>query len=322
MSTPTLTAKKKARAISYKGERGVRNSVVIALIVFNLLLLVIPVGIAFVGSFHNWNPLNGTFDPVGLENYTRMFQDPRLGTSIVNTLIFSAVAITARVILGLALAIAIFTKVTRFKTFFRALFYMPTVTPLVAVAYVWKIMYDPQVGAINTFFGLDVNWLFDTKFALPAIMLMTIWKDFGYAVILFLAGLYSLPEDVMEAAAVDGASPWKRFWHVTLPLLRPMTIFVIITSLIAYLQAFIQVMVLTKGGPGTSTYILSYLIYDEAFVKYNFGYASTIAFGLLVVTASLTALSFAVSGMNLKPRHRRSKSVASVAALNEGASNA
>lgn len=322
MSTPTPTAKKKARAISYKGERGVRNSVVIALIVFNLLLLVIPVGIAFVGSFHNWNPLNGTFDPVGFDNYLRMLQDPRLGTSIVNTLIFSAVAITARVILGLALAIAIFTRVTRFKTFFRALFYMPTVTPLVAVAYVWKIMYDPQVGAINTFFGLDVNWLFDTKFALPAIMLMTIWKDFGYAVILFLAGLYSLPEDVMEAAAVDGASPWKRFWHVTLPLLRPMTIFVIITSLIAYLQAFIQVMVLTKGGPGTSTYILSYLIYDEAFVKYNFGYASTIAFGLLVVTASLTALSFAVSGMNLKPRHRRSKSVASVAALNEGASNA
>lgn len=302
--------KKRDRAISYKGERGVRNSVVITLIAFNLLLLVIPVGIALVGSFHNWNPLNGTFDPVGLANYSRMFNDPRLVTSVLNTVIFSAFAITARVVLGLALAIAIFTRVTRYKTFFRAMFYMPTVTPLVAVAYVWKMMYDPQVGAINTFLGMDINWLFDTRFALPAIILMTIWKDFGYAVILFLAGLYSLPEDVMEAAAVDGATPWKRFWYVTLPLLRPMTIFVVITSLIAYLQAFIQVLVLTKGGPGSSTYLLSYLIYDEAFVKYNFGYASAIAFGLLVVTASLTALSFAISGMGGLPRRRsRSRAV-------------
>lgn len=307
MSAAPIAPRKKSRAISYKGERGVRNSVVIALIVFNFVLLVIPVAIALVGSFHNWNPLNGTFTPVGFDNYIRMFQDPRLGTSIVNTVVFSAFAITARVILGLALAIAIFTKVTRFKTFFRALFYMPTVTPLVAVAYVWKIMYDPQVGAINTFLGLDINWLFDTKFALPAIMLMTIWKDFGYAVILFLAGLYSLPEDIMEAAAVDGASGWKRFWLITLPLLRPMTVFVVITSLIAYLQAFIQVLVLTKGGPGTSTYLLSYLIYDEAFVKYNFGYASTIAFGLLVVSATLTALSFAVSGMKLRSRSTNAK---------------
>lgn len=296
---------RRRRRIVYKGEASIRSSVVLALILFNLLLLVIPVGIAFAGSFHNWNPLSGLYDPVGLENYTRMLADPRLLRSLTNTTAFGVVVIVARVVLGLALALAIFSKATRFKTFFRALFYMPTVTPLVAVAYVWKMMYDPQVGAINTFLGLDVNWLFDSNFALPAIMAMTIWKDFGYAVILFLAGLYSLPEDVMEAAQVDGASAWKRFWHITLPLLRPMTIFVVITSLISYLQSFIQVLVLTKGGPGFSTYLLSYLIYDEAFVKYNFGYASAVAFALFLATALLTALSFAATGMRLPRRPAR-----------------
>ncbi|UYG17875.1 sugar ABC transporter permease [Brachybacterium huguangmaarense] len=298
------------RRIVYKGERGIRNSVVILLIVFNLVLLVVPVAIALTGSFHDWNPLNGRFDPVGIDNYTRMFADPRLVTSVVNTTVFGLVVIAARVVLGLALALAIFSRMTRFKTFFRALFYMPTVTPLVAVAYVWKMMYDPQVGAVNSFLGTDVNWLFDSHWALPAIMLMTIWKDFGYAVILFLAGLYSLPEDVMEAAQVDGAGAWKRFVHVTLPLLRPMMIFVVITSLISYLQTFIQVLVLTKGGPGFKTYLLSYLIYDEAFVKYNFGYASAIAFALFLATAVLTILSFWVTGIGTRtgarPRRVRS----------------
>lgn len=309
MST-TAPPLRRRRKIVYKGEAPVRNTVVLALIAFNLALLVIPVGIAFAGSFHNWNPLSGVFDPVGLDNYRRMFSDPRLLGSITNTTAFGVVVIVARVAIGLALALAIFSKATRFKTFFRALFYMPTVTPLVAVAYVWKMMYDPQVGAINSFLGLDINWLFDTTFALPAIMAMTIWKDFGYAVILFLAGLYSLPEDVMEAAQVDGAGAWKRFWRVTFPLLRPMTIFVVITSLISYLQAFIQVLVLTKGGPGSSTFLLSYLIYDEAFVKYNFGYASAVAFALFLATALLTAASFALSGMRLRrpasaPRRRK-----------------
>ena len=305
-SAPSPVAPRRRRRIVYKGESAIRSSVVLTLIAFNLVLLVIPVGIAFAGSFHNWNPLSGTYDPVGLANYRDLISDPRLITSVTNTTAFGAVVITARVVLGLALALAIFSKATRFKTLFRAVFYMPTVTPLVAVAYVWKMMYDPQVGAINTLFGLDINWLFDTHFALPAIMAMTIWKDFGYAVILFLAGLYSLPEDVMEAAQVDGAGAWRRFWHVTFPLLRPMTLFVVITSLISYLQSFIQVLVLTKGGPGSATFLLSYLIYDEAFVKYNFGYASAIAFALFIVTALLTALSFAASGMRIRlPRRDR-----------------
>lgn len=169
-------------------------------------------------------------------------------------------------------------------------------TPLVAVAYVWQLMYHPQFGVINSVFGLDINWLYDSRFAMPAVIVMTIWKDFGYAVILFLAGLYAIPEDVIEAAQVDGATAWKRFLYVTLPLLRPMMVFVVITSMIAYLQAFIQILVMTDGGPGTSTQIISFMIYEQAFVNYNFGYASAIAFILLVFTAVLTAISWKIQG--------------------------
>ena len=267
-----------------------RLIVVTTIIVAILALVAWPILAALLGSLHDWN--NGTYRWVGLANYHRLFADPVFWTSSVNTVVFMAGAIIGRVVLGMALAYAIYSQVTRGKTFFRTIFYMPTVTPLVAVAYVWQMMYNPQTGAINTIFGLDLNWLYDPQLALPSIMAMTIWKDFGYAVILFLAGLHSVPEDALEAASVDGAGAWQRFWRITFPLLAPMTVFVVITSIISYLQAFVQVLVLTKGGPGTSTQLISYLIYDKAFLKYDFGYASAAAFILLVVTALLTLISF------------------------------
>ena len=172
---------------------------------------------------------------------------------------------------------------------------MPTVTPLVAVAYVWKIMYNPQFGLIDQITGLNIDWLMDSRYALLAIMLMTIWKDFGYAVILFMSGLLSVSTDCQEAASIDGANAWQTFRYVTLPLLKPTTIFVVITSLISYLQAYVPVLVMTKGGPGTSTYLSSYIVYDQAFVKYNFGFASAISFIILIFTAILTVLSFKVT---------------------------
>lgn len=282
----------KRRVRTYPGERALRNAVIIVVAGSLLGLTAYPIGLAFVGSFHYWNPLVGAFDFVGLENYTTILSSADFWGAMLRTGGFSAVVIFFRVALGLAIALAIFSKVTRGKTFFRTIFYMPTVTPLVAVAYVWQMMYNPQTGAINTMFGLDLNWLYDPQLALPSIMAMTIWKDFGYAVILFLAGLHSVPEDALEAASVDGAGAWQRFWRITFPLLAPMTVFVVITSIISYLQAFVQVLVLTKGGPGTSTQLISYLIYDKAFLKYDFGYASAAAFILLVVTALLTLISF------------------------------
>ncbi|MBT2484706.1 sugar ABC transporter permease [Microbacterium sp. ISL-108] len=269
-------------------------------------LLLIPIGIALVGSFHDWNPLNGTFDFTGIDNYVELFADATFWRASANTLVFGILAIVGRVVLGLAIAYALFSKLSRWRTFFRTIFYLPTVMPLVAVAFLWKLMYNPQFGAINTLFGLDINWLFDPRYSLLAIVIMTIWKDFGFAVILFLAGLYAIPEDVLEAASVDGANAWRTFWHIILPLLRPMLFFVVITSMIGYLQAFVQVLVMTNGGPGTSTQLISFMIYDQAFVKYDFGYASAIAFVLLVATAVLTAASWRMNQSAIDtPRRRR-----------------
>lgn len=287
---------KKKRPLQSKSEIVLRNIVVTFLVVYMTIFLIVPIVMAFMGSFHLWNPLNGTYKFIGLDNYIRMFQYPTFWTAMVNTLIFCAVVVLFRVLLGLGLAYAITSKMTKRKTFFRTVFYMPTVTPLVAVAFVWKIMYNPQFGLIDQVFGLDINWLYSSSLALPAVMVMTIWKDFGYAVILFMSGLLSVPSDYYEAAHIDGANAWQTFRSITLPLLKPTMIFVVITSIISYLQAYVPVMVMTKGGPGTSTYLSSYLVYDQAFVKYNFGYASAIAFFILILTAVLTVLSFKVTG--------------------------
>ena len=266
------------------------------LVLYMGLFLIVPVIIVAVGSLHQWNPLNETWKWIGLENYVRMFSYPTFWQAMINTVIFCLVVVFFRVLLGLSVANALNSKMTRFKTFFRTVFYMPTVTPLVAVAYVWMIMYNPQFGLIDKIFGLDINWLFDSRFALPAIMAMTIWKDFGYAVILFLSGLMSLPSDCYESSQIDGATAWQTFRYITLPLLRPTMLFVVVTSIISYLQAYVPVLVMTKGGPGTSTYLSSYLVYDQAFKQYNFGYASAISLFILLLTAVFTLISFRVTG--------------------------
>lgn len=287
---------RKSNPLQSKSEILLRNITVTGMMAFYLVFLLVPIGIAFAGSFHEWNPLSGVYRFIGIENYFHVFTSALFGKAMLNTLIFSVVVIFFRVGLGLAIAVAIYSALIKHKSFFRAVYYMPVVTPMVAVAFVWKFLYNPQIGAINQILGLDVNWLMNPKTALLAIMVMTIWKDFGYAVVMFMAGLYSLPSDAMEAAKVDGASSWQTFKWLTLPLLKPMTLFVVITSIISYIQAYVQVMILTDGGPGTATYLSSYIIYNEAFVKYNFGYASAMSFVLFVITAVFTWLSFRVSG--------------------------
>ena len=287
---------KKTHPLQSKSEIILRNIVFTVMVIYFTIFLVVPIGIAFAGSFHEWNPLSGTYNFLGLANYIEVFTSGLFGKSMLNTLIFSVVVIFFRVGLGLAIAYAIYSTLVTHKSFFRAVYYMPVVTPMVAVAFVWKFMYNPQIGTINQIFGLDVNWLMNPKTALLAVMIMTIWKDFGYAVVMYMAGLYSLPADALEAAKVDGASAWQTFRYITLPLLKPMTLFVVITSIISYIQAYVQILIMTEGGPGTATYLASYIIYDEAFVKYNFGYASALSFVLFVITAVFTWLSFRVSG--------------------------
>ena len=288
----------KRRPLQSKSEIWMRNIAMGFLIIYMTIFLIVPVIIVVAGSFHQWNPLNQTYNWIGLDNYIRMFSYPTFWQSMANTVIFCVVVVIFRVLLVLAIAYALNSKLMKHKTLFRTIFYMPTVTPLVAVAYVWKIMYNPQFGLIDNIFGLDINWLYDSRFALIALMVMTIWKDFGYAVILFLSGLLSLPSDCYESASIDGANAWQTFRYITLPLLKPTMLFVVVTSIISYLQAYVPVLVMTTGGPGTSTYLSSYLVYDQAFKQYNFGFASAISLFILVLTAIFTVISFKVTGAN------------------------
>jgi multiple sugar transport system permease protein len=260
------------------------------------VFVIYPIYKAFAGSLHDWNPLIDQYDFVGLANFKNVLTNQLFWSSISNTFIFAFFSVIFRIIIGLGLAILLYSKLARFKTFFRGMFYMPTITPLVAVSFVWMWLYNPQFGLINKVFHIDINWLKDSHWALPAIIIMTIWKDFGYATVIFLGGLMGLPEDVFEAADMDGASKWQRFVNITWPLLKPTTLFVTITSLISYLQAYVQILIMTEGGPGTSTYVISYLIFDEAFVKYNFGVASAMAIILFVIIGILTVIMFKITG--------------------------
>lgn len=278
-----------------------KNVIILMLVIHFSIFLIYPIYKAFAGSLHNWNPLIGQYDFVGLENFKHVLTNNLFWSAIRNTFIFVFFSVLFRIGVGLGLAVMLHSKLAKFKGFFRAIFYMPTVTPLVAVSFVWVWLYDPQFGLINKFFGLDINWLRDSSWALPAIIIMTVWKDFGYAMVMFLGGLMALPEDVFEAANIDGANRWQCFWYMTWPLLKPTTLFVVITSLITYLQAYVQILIMTEGGPGTSTYVISYLIFEEAFVRYNFGLASAMAVILFVMIAVLTAALFKISGEGEMP---------------------
>lgn len=279
-----------------RSETVFRNVMVILLIAFFVIFFLIPIIMALVGSFYKWNPLRLQFNFLGLENWKRVFESDLFWSAMGNTVLFAAVAVFFRVILGLAIAHALYSKLIKHKSLYRTLYYLPTITPMVAVAFVWKFIFDPQFGLLNNLLGTDINWLFDGRYALIAIIILTIWKDFGFAVVIFLGAMYSLPRDCYEAAEIDGAGAWQRFRKLTLPLLRPTILFIVIVSLISYFQTYIPVMVLTQGGPGTQTYLATYLIYDEAFVKYNFGYASALSFVLFLFIAIFTGISFKISG--------------------------
>lgn len=281
-----------------RSEVALRNIVVISMIVFFVVFFVIPIIVAFVGSFYQWNPLKVQFNFLGLENWKKIFSSDLFWRSMKNTVLFALVASFFRVVLGLVLSRALYSKLLKHKSLYRTFYYLPTITPMVAVAFVWKFIFDPRIGLLDRILNSNINWLFDGRYALIAILMLTIWKDFGYAVVILLGGMYSLPQECYEAAETDGASSWQSFISLTMPLLRPTILFIVITSLISYFQTYIPVMVLTQGGPGTKTYLATYLIYEEAFSKYNFGYASALSFILFIFIAVLTAFSFKISGKN------------------------
>jgi len=253
-----------------------------------------PVVAAIALAFHDYDLLLGR-EFNGLENFRELAADGVFRAALVNTAYFTFVSVPLSVVLGLAAALLV-NRALRGITLFRTIYLLPYVTVTVAVALVWRWIYLPDVGLMNSVLGLvgidGPAWLTSRTWAMPGLILMSVWKSFGYNMVIFLAGLQAIPTLLYDAARVDGASTWQRFVHVTLPMLSPTTLFVVVISIIGSFQVFDQALVMTNGGPGTSTTTLVLYIYKAGFQSFNMGYASAIALVMFVIVAAFTALQF------------------------------
>ena len=240
------------------------------------------------------NPGNTRF--VGLDNYARLLQTPDFWNALKNTLYFAFVGGPLTIAVSLGAALLLNSKLVRFKGFFRTIYFTPFVTTLVAVAIVWRYLYHTRYGFFNyalSILGIaPIDWLGDPHWAMPAIILMAVWKSFGYNMLIFIAGLQAVPEELYDAAAIDGAGPFRRFFSITLPMLAPTLVFVTVITMIGYFQLFAEPYVMTQGGPLRSTTSVVLLMYEEGFRWWRMGYAAAIAFVLFIVILLATLVQF------------------------------
>jgi multiple sugar transport system permease protein len=233
---------------------------------------------------------------VGLRNYARLLREPVFWSALKNTFYFALVGGPVTIAAALVAALLVNAKLVRFKSFFRTVYFAPFVTTLVAVAIVWRYLYHPRYGLLNHALGGvgigPIDWLGDPNWAMPAIILMAVWKNFGYNMLIFIAGLQSIPDELYEAASLDGAGAWRRFWHITLPMLGPTMLFVGVITMIGYFQLFAEPYVMTAGGPLRATTSVVLLMYEEGFRWWRMGYAAALAFVLFLVILAATLLQF------------------------------
>lgn len=258
----------------------------------------IPVIISLVLSFSSWNFMQGwgAIKFNGLSNYIRLFSDEWFLNSYKNNILFTAV--TVPVLIGLGLVMAnIINKYIYGGGAVRTMIFIPYIASVVAVCTVWMVLLQPSYGPVNqalTALGVKnpPGWLADFKWSLPSIMIIYIWQQVGYYSIVFLAGLKGLPEDVYEAAKVDGASPIRQFFSITIPLISPTTFFLTIMGIIGSFKVFDQISVLTQGGPGSSSSVMAYYVYRTAFDYFDMGYANTLAWALFVLVFLVTLIQW------------------------------
>ena len=225
---------------------------------------------------------------VGLDNYLRLMRDGTFWTAVTNTLKFVLIGGPLSVAVSLGAALLLNAKLVRMRSFFRTIYFAPVVTTLVSVAIVWRYLYHPKYGLLNFLLGFvgiePVDWLGDPQWAMPAIILLAVWKNFGYNMLIFVAGLQTIPENQYEAAAIDGAGAGQRFLHVTVPGLAPTFLFVSVTTMIGFFQLFAEPYVMTQGGPLGATRSLVLFMYEEGFRWWRMGMAAAVAGVLLVIT--------------------------------------
>ncbi len=266
---------------------------ILSLAIFGLY----PFGFSFVLSFFDYSPLNpqaGRF--LGLGNYAEALRDPLFWKSLSNTLLFVFGTIPFTTAIALALALAL-NRAFPGRGFFRAGFFLPTVVSVVVISLVWKGLYAPEgplAALVTALGGTPPRWLLDPQTALPAIMAMDVWAASGYYMVIFLAGLKSIPDELYESAHLEGATAWQRFVHITMPMLRPTLLFVLIVNSVRSLQIFTEIFVMTRGGPLNSTLTSVFYLYEQAFYRFRLGYASSIAYLLFFLT-----LAFAVVQVRL-----------------------
>ena len=245
-------------------------------------------------SLFNWDMISKNREFVGLDNYTKLFFDADFWKAMLNTLYFAAGTIPLGITLSFTIAYGLSRKI-RGLAFFRTVYFLPVVTSVNAVAMIWLWIYHPDAGILNWLFGLfgipPQKWLLDPLLAMPAVIIMSIWKSLGYNIIIFLIAIMSIPKEYYEAAEIDGANAWQTFYGVTLPLVMPSVFFVSLVSVISAFQTFTQIYMLTPdGGPLKSTTVIVYYLYQNAFVFFKAGYASAISFIIFAVIFTLTLL--------------------------------
>ena len=262
------------------------------------VFFLLPIAAALVLSLTDFD-IYAIGDPsalrwIGFDNYRQVFEHPLFWTALGNTFYFVILGGPLSVGLSLGAALLLNARLTCCRTLFRTIYFLPVVSTLVAVAVVWRALYSPDAGLLNQMLGVfgipPIDWLGDPNFAMPAIILMAAWKNFGFNMIIFIAGLQAIPDRLYEAARLDGAGSWAQFRYITLPQLAPTFLFVALMTMIGYLQLFAEPYVMTQGGPANATLSLVMLMYQEGFRWWNMGFAAALAFVLFAIILAGTLL--------------------------------
>ena len=298
MSAVTTPAHGRMRVFlgSNRGREAIEAYILILPTIIGLIIFTAsPVLASLYYSFTRWSLLS-TPKWQGFDNYIELFtNDPLFWVTIKNTAYYVLGTVPTGTVLALGLAIALNQKI-RLVAVFRTIYFLPVVSSVVAISVLWLWLYQSDFGLVNEvlrFFGFrGVRWLSSVTWAMPAIMIMSIWHGLGYNIVIFIAGLQGIPQDYYEAATVDGANSWHKFINITIPLLSPVTFFVLTLSVITSFQVFAQAYVMTQGGPVNATKTIVYYLFQQGFVNFHMGYASALAYVLFVIIVSLTMFQF------------------------------
>lgn len=255
-----------------------------------VIFIIIPIFCSFGLSFTKWDLLND-ISFVGFDNYKNIFSSDLFYKILTNTIIFALSTSVLGVIIPLILASVLNAKI-RGSEFFKTAYFLPFITPMVVIGVVWAWIFDPNIGFINQILHININWLYDSKFAMPALIIVSVWKLIGYNIIIFLSSLSAISQSLFEAAKIDGANSYQTFKNVTIPMLSPTIFFVVIITAISSFQVFDLIYLMTQGGPFDSTNVLVYEIYRNAFEYFNVGKASAIAYVLFVIILVLTLIQW------------------------------